>query len=209
MADTVLTAAVPAKQPRAHKPGAKKSHIVVMLGSLVAGSAATVTLLDSWQKVLTDFGFTKSEAFVLADQTAQGDLMRQMTHLVSQRLFWIARYAGDVDDGFPAEDQNEAWKRYNDSVIAWNENYMVNVLLTEKFFGTTTKNQLADINWLLHRINTCLNRIHYRSLYEGKDPVCHFDGVDGGNQEQNIAALNKTLDQVNKAFGTFIDTLSK
>jgi len=166
MADTVLTAVVPTKQPRTHKSGARKSHIVVMLGSLVAGSAATVTFLDSWQKVLTDFGFTKSEAFVLADQTAQGELVRQMTHLVSQRLFWIARYTGDVADSFPAEDLNEAWKRYNDSVITWNENYMVNVLLTEKFFGTPTKNQLADINWLLHRINTCLNRIRYRSLYE-------------------------------------------
>ena len=180
-----------------------------MLGSLAAGAAAAVTLLDSWEKVLVDLGLTKSETFILAEQNAQGDLVRQMTRLVSQRLFWSVRYSGDVADGFPKDDLDDAWKRYNDSVVVWNENYMINVLLTEKYFGNATKNQLSDINWLLHRMNTCLDKIHYRSLYEQKDPACHLDEGDGGSQEQNIAVLNKATDRANKAFGDFLAALSK
>ena len=59
---------------------------------------------------------------MLAEQNAHGDLVRQMTKLVYQRLFWISRYSGDVADGFPPDDQEEAWRRYNDAVITWNEN---------------------------------------------------------------------------------------
>ena len=174
MLDKVEAAHVAKGAPKSSRRRPRKSHLFVMLGSLAAGSAGTVTLLDSWQKVLEDLGLRKSEAFVLAEQNAEGDLVRQMTRLVSLRLFWIARYSGDVADGFPHDDQEEAWKQYNASVITWNENYMINVTLTEKYFGTATMNQLTDINWLMHQMNTCLNKIHYRPLYEAKDPACHF-----------------------------------
>ncbi|WP_158924342.1 hypothetical protein [Acidisphaera sp. S103] len=194
--------------PKSPRGRPRKSHLFVMLGSLVAGSAGAVTLLDSWQKVLVDLGLKKDAAFVLAEQSARGDLVRQMTQLVSQRLFWTVRYSGDVADGFPGEDQDDAWKQYNKVVIVWNENYMINVLLTEKYFGEATMKQLADINWLLHRMNTCLDKIHYRSLYEATDPVCHFDIGNGGTQVQNIAVLNKTTDQANAAFGAFLKSLS-
>jgi hypothetical protein len=206
MMDKAQPAHVPLKSSR-RKPGT--SHVFVMLGSLAAGSAGTVTLLDSWQKVLEDPGLRKSEAFVLAEQNAEGDLMRQITRLVSQRLFWIARYSGDVEDGFPHDDQEEAWKQYNAGVIAWNDDYMINVTLTEKYFGTATMTQLADINWLMHQMNSCLNKIHYRSLYETKDPACHFAAGNGGTQQQNIGVLNKATDQVNSAFGAFLKSLSK
>lgn len=209
MSDTspVGHAAVVAPKPR--RRGVSKSHVFAMLGSLAAGAAGTVTLLESWQKVLEDLGLRKSEAFVLAEQNAEGDLVRQMTRLVSQRLFWIARYSGDVAEGFPPEDQEAAWKQYNDSVIAWNENYMINVMLTERYFGSATMKQLTDINWVMHQMNNCLNRIHYRALYEAKDPACYFNAAKGGTQDQNIAALNKTTDQVNAAFGAFLQSLSK
>lgn len=200
---------VPAAKPKPRKSRPRKSHLVVMLGSLAAGAAAAVTLLDSWEKVAVDLGLKKSETFVLAEQNAQGDLVRQMTHLVSQRLFWSARYSGDVAEGFPKEDQDDAWKHYNESVVVWNENYMINILLTEKYFGADTKNKLSDINWLLHRMNTCLNKVHYRSLYEQNDPACHLDEGDGGSQAQNLTVLDKTTDRVNKAFGDFLMALSR
>ena len=113
---------------------ARKSHLAVMLGSLAAGSAATVTALDSWDKVLVDLGFKKSEAVVLAEQGEQGDLLRQMMRMIDRRVFWTARYSGDVTDGFPQADQDEAWKQYNESIIAWNENYMLNTVLTAEIF---------------------------------------------------------------------------
>jgi len=165
-------------------------------------------LLDSWQKVLEDLGLRKTEASVLAEQNAEGEFVRQMTRLVSQRVFWISRYAGDVADGFPQADQDEAWKRYNDSVIAWNGDYMLNILLTEKYFGKATEAQLVDMNWMLRNINTCLNKIHYPMLYQ-KDPSCHIGGKDGGTVQQNIDVLNQATQKVNDAFGTFINSLSK
>ena len=201
----------PAEAARTKRPkrGPRPAQIFAMLGSLAAGIAGTVTVLDSWDKILEDVGLRKTEAFVLAEQNAQGDLIREMTKLVSERLFWISRYSGDVADGFPPEDQQEAWKHYNDAVVTWNENYMTNVLLTEKYFGEATMKQLADINWLMHQMNNCLNRIHYRPIYELKDPACHFNTENGGTQEQNLAALSKTSAEVDKAFGVFLQSLSK
>jgi hypothetical protein len=96
-----------------------KSHLGVMLASLAAGSAATVTVLDSWDKVLINLGLKKSEAAVLAEKGAQGDLLRQMVHLISQRVFWTERYSGDLAAGFPQSDLDEAWRRYNEAVVAW------------------------------------------------------------------------------------------
>ncbi len=194
---------------KARLPKATRSHLGVMLASLAAGSAATVTALNSWDKILVDFGFKKSKSAVLAEQGQQGDLLRQMTRLLSERVFWTKRYSGDMADGFPKEDQDDAWKRYNDSVIVWNENYMLNVMLTEKYFSDESKKQLADLNWLLHRVNTCLNKLRYRALYQETDPACHFDGADGGNEQDNIRVLNDVLKQVDAKFAALSALLSK
>jgi hypothetical protein len=188
---------------------ATRSHLGVMLASLAAGSAATVTALDSWDKILVDFGFKKSESAVLAEQGQQGDLLREMTRVLSRRDFWIDRYTLDKADGFPKEDQDEAWKRYNDSVVAWNDNYMLYVMLTEKYFGEESKNQLVDLNWLLHRVNTCLNKLRYRELYQETDPACHFDGTDGGSEQDNIRVLNGVLKQVDAKIAALDVLLSR
>jgi hypothetical protein len=193
--------------PQVRQRKVRKSHLFVMLGSLAAGSAATVTALDSWDKVLVDFGFRKSEASVLADESARGDLVRKMIHQMSQRIFWIARYSGEVEQRFPQAELDAAWTRYNDSVIGWNENYMLNVMLTEKYFGKANRQKLVDIHFLLRTINTCLNKIHYRELYS--DPICHFYSGDGGTDNENIAALNKEMAQISKAFEVFTINLSK
>jgi hypothetical protein len=189
-------------------PKARKSHLAVMLGSLAAGSAATVTALDSWDKVLVDLGFKKSEAVVLAEQGEQGDLLRQMMRMISQRVFWTARYSGDVTDGFPQADQDEAWRQYNNSIIAWNESYMLNTMLTEKYFSEESQKQLVDLNWLLHLVNTCLNKIHYHDLYQKKDPACHFDKDNGGSDQDNIRVLNDALKQVSAKVGALVASLS-
>jgi hypothetical protein len=188
---------------------ARKSHLGVMLASLAAGSAATVTLLDSWDKVLVDLGFKKSEAVVLAEQGEQGDLLRQMVHMISQRVFWTERYSGDLADGFPQADRDEAWKRYNDAVITWNESYLLNAILTEKYFSEESKKQLADLNWLLRQVNTCLNKIHYPQLYQSKDAACHFTGAEGGNEQDNLRVLQNALRQVDTKVGTLVALLAK
>jgi hypothetical protein len=188
---------------------AAKSHLGVMLASLAAGSAATVTVLDSWDKVLVDLGLRKSEAAVLAEQGEQGDLLRHMIHMISQRVFWTERYSGDLADGFPQADQDEAWKRYNESVVTWNESYLLNAILTEKYFSEESKKQLADLNWLLRQVNTCLNKIHYADLYKTKDMACHFNGADGGTEQDNIRVLQNTLKQVDAKIGALVVLLAK
>jgi hypothetical protein len=194
---------------RARLAKARKSHLGVMLAALAAGSAATVTALDSWDKLLVEFGLKKSESAALAAEGAQGDLLRQMTRLLSQRVFWTERYSGDVADGFPKDDQDDAWKRYNDSVVVWNENYMLNVMLTEKYFSEESKKQLADLNWLLRQVNTCLNKIHYPELYKDKDAACHFDGANGGAGQDNIRVLQNALKQVDAKFGSLAVLLAR
>lgn len=189
------------------KPG--KSHLGVMLAALAAGSAATVTVLDSWDKVLVDLGLRKSEAVVLAEQGEQGDLLRQMVHMISQRVFWTERYSGELADGFPQADRDEAWRRYNDSVVAWNENYLLNAILTEKYFSEASKKQLANLNWLLRQVNTCLNKIHYPDLYKTKDAACHFNGADGGAEQDNLRALQSALKQVDAQIGSLVVLLAK
>jgi hypothetical protein len=191
-----------------NRPRARKSHLAVMLGSLAAGSAATVTALDSWDKVLEEFGFKKSEAVMLAEQGEQGDLLRQMMQMIDRRVFWTARYSGELTDGFPQADQDEAWKQYNDSIIAWNQNYMLNTMLTERYFSAESKAQLIDLNWLLHRVNSCLNKIHYHEIYQKKDPACHFDNADGGTDQDNLRVLNDALKQVSTKVGALVSSLS-
>ena len=146
-----------------------------------------------WDKVLVDFGLKKSEAAVLAEQGQQGDLLRQMTRMISQRVFWTERYSGEAAFGFPSADLDEAWKRYNDSVVVWNENYMLNVMLTEKYFNEESKKQLADLNWMLRGVNSCLNRIHYPQLYKDKDAACHVGGADGGSEGDNLRVLQESV----------------
>jgi hypothetical protein len=196
-------------EQKSQRPRARKSHLAVMLGSLAAGSAATVTALDSWDKVLEDFGFKKSEAVVLAEQGEQGDLLRQMMRTIDRRVFWTERYSGELTDGFPKADQDEAWKQYNDSIIGWNQNYMLNTMLTEKYFNTESKKQLIDLNWLLRQVNSCLNKIHYHDLYQKTDPACHFDKVNGGTDQDNIRVLNDALKQVNAKVGALVVSLSQ
>lgn len=88
----------------------RKSHLGVLLASLIAGSAATVTALNSWDKVLEDFGFKKSETVVLAEEGAQGNLLRRMIYMISQRIFWTTRYVGEAADGFPQPALDDASK---------------------------------------------------------------------------------------------------
>jgi hypothetical protein len=186
-----------------------KSHLGVMLASLAAGSAATVTVLDSWDKVLVDLGFKKSDAVVIAEQGAQGDLLRHMIHMISERVFWTQRYVGELVDGFPQPDQDDAWHHYNDSVVAWNENYLLNTILAEKYFSTTTQSTLMDLNWMLIHVNDCVNKIHYVETYKAKDPICHFEDSSATSQQDNIRALQVKLKQVATKIGNLVDQLAK
>ena len=187
----------------------RKSHVAVMLASLAAGSVATVTALNSWHDILVDFGLAKSESAVLAEAGAQGDLIREMTRMMSDRVFWSARYSGEVADGFPMANQDETWTHYNESVITWNNNYMLNVILTEKLFGEEAKNQLVAMDALLRQVNSCLAKIRYRAVYQDKDPACHFGDVKGGSEQDNLRVLSDPLAKVNKIFGTLQTELSK
>lgn len=182
-----------------------------MLASLVAGIASTVTALDSWDKVLVDLDLKKSETVVLAEQGQQGDLLRHMVHMISQRVFWTERYTGELADGFPQADLDEAWRRYNYSVVTWNERYLLNSMLTEKFFGEPSKNQLADLNWRLREVNRCLNKIHYPDLYK-RDAACNGakGGSDQGNiREENIHVLQDATKQVDAEIGSFVDGIDR
>jgi hypothetical protein len=207
---------------RGREPGARnrlpapsKSHLGVMLASLAAGSAATVTALDSWDKILVDFGFKKSESAALAKKGEQGELLRQMVRLISNRVFWTVRYSGEVADGFPKEDQDEAWKRYNESVVAYNENYMLNWMLTAKYFNAESSAKLQELNALLLRVNTCLNKIRYPQLYRDKDrsrdkdPACHFQHADGGGEADNLRVLADARSQIYTKVGELAALLSK
>ena len=180
-----------------------------MIASLAAGSAATVTALDSWQKVLVDLGLRQSESAVLAEQSAQGDLVRQMTRMISNRVFWVVRYSGQVADGFPKEDQEEAWRQYNSSVISWNNDYMLSIFLTKRFFSNETVTDLENLNWELRQINTCLNKIHYPELYKNKDPACHFNEIKGGTEEDNLRVLGDAIKKVDEIFAKLFTELSK
>ena len=195
-------------KPRKVSRKPRKSHLLVMLGSLAAGIATTVTALDSWQKVLVDLGLRKDESFVLAEQSARGDLARQIVRGVSSRDFWVVRYAGAVASKFPTADQDESWKHYSDSVVAWNQDYMMNFMLTEKYFGTASSKHLADIHWQLRGLNTCLNKIHYPALYTGNVAVCHVNGFDGGTQAQNLDALNKATAALDKDILVFVQSFA-
>jgi hypothetical protein len=186
------------------------SHAVALITSLAAGAAGAVTLLDSWQKVLVALGLREDQAFVLAEQSAKGDAVREITHMIAAREFWVVRYAGDVDAGFPQEDQDEAWKGYNATVIGWNENYMVYNRLIRRYFGPDADQQLRDVAALMRELNGCLNQIRYRAIYEADNSAtCHVNGQDGGTEPQNFQVVMTAVGVLDRKFATFLDTISK
>jgi hypothetical protein len=188
----------------------QKSHIIVMLSSIAAACVATVTVLDSWDKVLTKLGFEKPESFVLAEMNTQGQFLRDIVHMISRRVFWAERYSGNIGVGFPAEILEEAWKWYEDSVIKWNESYMLNVQLTHKYFGDQSRKRLVDLHFLMRESNNCLVRLRYRSLYEATDPACHFDDFKSdGTEADNLRALNKAMKKLRVMVQEFADIVVK
>ena len=202
-------------KPRQNKRAAKPKHIVIGFGTIIAVATGAVTLLNSWNKVLVFVHLKQDPAFVLAEQTAKGDLARKIVHSIAQRDFWIRRYSGDLGAGFPQADQDEAWKHYNESVIDWNENYITNYFMAEKYFAVGVQKKLADINWMFRGINGCMNKIHYRPLYTGVDGVCRLASVggrDGGNQDtsqdENVSAIASTVDHLDELFKTLLDEMS-
>jgi hypothetical protein len=89
------------------------------------------------------------------------------------------------------------------------ENYLLNAILTEKYFNEESKKQLIELNWLLRQVNTCLNKIHYPALYKTGDPTCHFDDVKGSAEQDNIRVLQDALKQLDAKVGTLIAVLAK
>ncbi len=172
-----------------------------------------MAVLQTSEKALELAGLKRTEAFLLTQQSAQGEFSRQITRLISQRIFWSIRYSGAVETGFPREVQEDAWRRYNDAVITWNENYYISVVLAWKYSGPELKQQLEAMNGVLGGINACLNRIHYRPSYVAKGgealATCRFAGGDGGTQDENIKALTGEVQKASKMFGTMLEFLSK
>lgn len=192
---------------------AKRSYIAIVLGSLAAGSAGSMAVLQTSEKALELAGLKRTEAFLLTQQSAQGEFLRQIARLISQRIFWSIRYSGAVETGFPREVQEDSWRRYNDAVITWNENYYISVVLAWKYSGPELKQQLEAMNGVLGGINACLNRIHYRPSYVAKGgeaaAACRFAGGDGGTQDENIMVLTGEVQKASKMFGTMLEFLSK
>jgi len=186
----------------------QKSHIAVLLSGLVVGSAGMVTVLESWGKVGTMLHLKKDDASVLAEKTAEGEFLRQLTVMITQRLFWAERYSGGVADGFPKDEIEESWKQYNKSVIAWNEKYILNFRLAELYFGDKGAGCIKDLHWLLRRSNTCLNKVHYSSLYE-KNPGCFSPGEKGnGATTDNLRILDHILGDIGKGVIEFTQLVS-
>jgi hypothetical protein len=96
-------------------------------------------------------------------------------------------------DGFPQADLEEAWRRYNDSVVTWNESYLLNKLLTTKLSSEDSQTQLNELNSLLMEVNTCLNKIHYPEIYKSKDPACSFNSAKRGSHQENISVLEHMM----------------
>ena len=99
-------------------------------------------------------------------------------------------------------------------MIAWNESYMLNERLTEKYFGVDSGKQLANLNWLLREVNTCLNKIHYRALYDAKDQACIFASIDkrkpgDGTEQDNVRVLNSALGELDKMVADFTMVVSR
>ena len=192
---------------------AKRSYIAIVLGSLAAGSAGSMAVLQMSEKALELLGLKRTEAFLLAQQTAQGEFSRQITKLIAQRIFWSIRYSGAVETGFPRETQEDAWRRYNEAVVTWNENYYVSVVLAQKYSGPELKRQLEAMNGALGGINACLNRIHYRPSYIAKGgeaaATCRFVAGDGGSQDDNVRVLGMEIQRASKMFGVMLEFLSK
>jgi hypothetical protein len=171
----------------------RRSHVWAVAVSLLAGATAAVTGLGEWHKVAVDLGLLKSDAFVLAERSAHGELLRQMVHLISERWFWTERFLRNYKAKFPREVQEETWKKYQDSVIAWNENFLLIRLLTGGYFGAEPECNLAILHSEFQRIHNCIVKIRYQSVVE-RDLECEMpDDIKANFNKSHSGKFESTL----------------
>jgi hypothetical protein len=129
----------------------KRAHIAAHLGSFFIGVGTVITALLTWpgtiEQGLETWGYKKPEAYVLAEKSEKGDLVRQMAQLISRRWFWTERFLEDFTRKFPDDIQAETWTGYQEAVAAWNDNYLLLMMLTDMKFtkGGNVSNLLTDI----------------------------------------------------------------
>jgi hypothetical protein len=144
-----------------------RAHLAGYISAAIVAAGTMLTLVTQVNGISETFGLKNSEATNLAERSARGAFLREMLTLTSKRVFWAQRYYGDLDVGIPADTQKQAWEKYNESVIQWNESLIYTEQMMETYYTTEKKQQFMLLNTKLHDIHVCLVYFRFPEIAKG------------------------------------------
>jgi hypothetical protein len=112
----------------------RQSSLVIIGGLIGALLGTSFDIADKVFKVSDRFGWTKSEAFVLATSSEKSKFSDTFIRSAYRRLILADLFARRVQDGAPLAAIEEAWKSYVSALIDWNSDLMINIVGLETFY---------------------------------------------------------------------------
>lgn len=123
---------------------AKNNAIIAILIVAVLTIGGIAGLSDSIQKLLLATHVIKSEALVLAEDSAKSDFSRRLTRNAWRRLFWARQYVERNRLGLPLPDQDIAWQKYYDATEDWNSELMIYIQALQAYYPNSGKRDVFE-----------------------------------------------------------------
>ena len=115
---------------------------IAVLSMLIGAIVGFSTMLDSVFNIRHHF--TKSESFVLAEESAKSDFSDQLAQRAWRRLFWADNFSARVLHRASISDIDASWKKYIDSDADWNANIMISIVGLEQHYNVERSRMLED-----------------------------------------------------------------
>jgi hypothetical protein len=128
----------------------------VVLSLLVTGADAAKKIRDGLEAI----GWTKSEAFELAESTAKSNFSDNLARAAWLRLYWADVYARRVEASAKPQDIDAAWTNYIEATAKWNADLMVNIVGVERYYGRPKSQKFEfDIQGSFQQVDTAMGKL--------------------------------------------------
>jgi hypothetical protein len=180
------------------------SAFLIAVGIVLAATANVVKDIVQARDVIWP---KKSDALLLADQTAKSDFSRQLTRIAWRRMFWARQFVARKNLDMPAADQDSAWSKYYEATADWNENLMVFYQALETYYPHSNKRSAleGDLQSRWSEIHRNLIVLRYPTLAQDKEKqrILGFD-VDHSDSPRSAPAVAKMIDEFNPVMYFFV-----
>lgn len=174
---------------------AKNNAIIAILIVAVLTIGGIAGLSDSIQKLLLATHVIKSEALVLAEDSAKSDFSRRLTRNAWRRLFWARQYVERNRLGLPLPDQDIAWQKYYDATEDWNSELMIYIQALQAYYPNSGKRDVFESDI----------QVQFASIHAGLVALRFADKAKPGElQKPTHSALMDDINRLNNKLYEFV-----